>query len=106
MAYINKYSKRAGTAAAKLKDNVSVMEKKRREKVLTQILKKIALEKNERHIGGTIEVLVDKYRDNFCIGRSLHYKLVKFPSPKDLTGQFVKVKITNASAWSLKGELC
>ena len=46
MAYINKYSPRAGTAAEKLKDNVSIAEKKRREKVLTEILKQIALEKS------------------------------------------------------------
>ena len=40
MAYINKYSPRSGTAAAKLVDNVSWLEKKRREKILTGILKK------------------------------------------------------------------
>jgi len=37
MAYINKYSPRSGTVASKLKDNVSIKEKKRREKVLTEI---------------------------------------------------------------------
>jgi len=39
IAYISKYSPRAGTAAAKLKDNVSPQEKKRREKILEKILK-------------------------------------------------------------------
>jgi len=39
MAYINKYSPRAGTAAFNLKDNVSPKEKKRREKVLEKIIK-------------------------------------------------------------------
>jgi len=38
IAYISKYSPRSGTAAAKLKDNVSLKEKKRREKVLREIL--------------------------------------------------------------------
>lgn len=38
MAYINKYSPRAGTAAFRLKDNVSPKEKKRREKVLEKII--------------------------------------------------------------------
>jgi len=41
IAYISKYSPRPGTAASKLKDNVPLKEKKRREKVLTKILNKI-----------------------------------------------------------------
>jgi len=39
MAYISKYSPRYGTAAEKLKDNVSPQEKKRREKLLEKIIK-------------------------------------------------------------------
>ena len=39
IAYISKYSPRSGTVAAKLKDNVSPQEKKRREKVLEKTLK-------------------------------------------------------------------
>jgi len=38
VAFINKYSPRAGTAAAKLKDNVSWAEKKRREKALIDLI--------------------------------------------------------------------
>ena len=39
IAYINKYSPRSSTVAAKLKDNVSPKEKKRREKILEKTLK-------------------------------------------------------------------
>jgi tRNA-2-methylthio-N6-dimethylallyladenosine synthase len=59
MAYIARYSPRPGTAAAKLKDNVSPKEKERRYKILTEILKETALEKNEKYIGRTLEVLVE-----------------------------------------------
>jgi len=38
--YINKYSPRAGTPAANLKDNVTMEEKKRREKILRATIKK------------------------------------------------------------------
>jgi len=38
IAYINKYSPRGGTAAAKLKDDVPWKEKKRREKILMDLL--------------------------------------------------------------------
>ena len=39
MAYINKYSPRYGTTAEKLEDSVPSKEKKRREKVLENIIK-------------------------------------------------------------------
>ncbi|MBZ9577810.1 MiaB/RimO family radical SAM methylthiotransferase [Patescibacteria group bacterium] len=104
MAYIAKYSPRAGTAAAKLKDNVPQKEKHRREKVLTEILKQTALENNKKYIGKTIEVLPTNYKDKFLVGKSFHYKTVKFKGQKNLIGKITKVKITDALPWGLKGE--
>jgi tRNA-2-methylthio-N6-dimethylallyladenosine synthase len=40
MAFINKYSPRAGTTASKMKDNVPWQEKKRREKILIELINK------------------------------------------------------------------
>lgn len=100
MAYIAKYSPRAGTAAVKLKDSVPQKEKSRREKILTEILKQTALENNKKYIGKKVEVLM---MDN-SIGKTRTNKTVKINSKKNLSGRFVKVKITNALAWSLKGE--
>jgi len=45
VAYISKYSPRSGTAAFRLKDNVPINEKKRREKILMELIK----QKEERH---------------------------------------------------------
>jgi len=105
MVYINKYSTRAGTAAAKLKDNISTAEKKEREKILTAILKETALEKNKKFLGTESVVLIDgKSKDNW-IGKNEHYKTVQVKSAKNLLGKFVKVKITEALIWSLKGEV-
>ena len=105
MAYIAKYSPRPGTAAAKLKDNVSSEEKKRREKVLTEILKETALKKNKKYIGKIFEVLAVEYKKGFLTGKSFHYKTVKFEREKNLIGKFVKVKITDALPWGLKGQI-
>ncbi len=105
MAYINKYSPRTGTAAAKLKDNVSIAEKKRREKVLTEILKQTALEHNKKFIGKKIIVLIDGNKNNNWFGKNEHYKTVQIKSGKNILGKFIKVKITEALAWSLRGEL-
>lgn len=105
MAYIAEYSPRPVTAAAKLKDDVSIAEKKRRQKVINDILKKTALENNKKFIGKTIEVLAENCKNRFLIGKSRHYKTVQFKEEKDLIGQFARVKITDVLTWGLKGEI-
>lgn len=105
MAYIAKYSPRAGTAAAKLRDNVPQKEKIRREKVLTEILKETALENNKKYIGKKVEVLIDSNKGNFWFGKTRTYKTVCFKSNKNLLGHFVRIKIIDALPWGLKGEI-
>lgn len=97
MAYINKYSPRSGTAAAKLEDNVSWDEKKRREKALNNVLKQTALENNKKYVGKTVEILVD----NNKTGRTKEYKLVVFKSNQK-PGEFIKATITKATPWHLE----
>ncbi len=104
MAYIAQYSPRQGTAAFKLKDNVSCQEKKKRYKFLTEILKKTALEKNKKYIGKTLEVLVDSENRKYLYGKTRTYKTVKFSGNKKLIGGFSKVKIQNALPWGLEGK--
>lgn len=108
MAYIAQYSKRAGTAAAELDDNVSKIEKKRREKMINNIVKITALQHNEKCIGKTINVLTDAIKDKtFGLGKTRHYKTVKFRiGESNITpGDIVKVKITKAQSFGLTGRL-
>lgn len=105
MAYINKYSRRVGTAAAKLKDSVSVVEKKRREKVLTEMLKKTALEKNKKLVGTETVVLFNENRGDNYFGKNEQYKTVKVASSKNLLGKLLKIKITEANPFTLNGKL-
>ncbi len=105
MAYIAKYSKRKGTEAAKMKDNVSLNEKEKRRKKLTEILKKTALKNNKKYIGQTIRILINKKEKKFLYGKSRTYKTVKIKDEDKISiGDFVEVKITEAYPWGLKGE--
>jgi len=79
MVYINKYSPREGTVSAKMPNDVSLNEKKRREKVLTEILRETALANNQKYIGKTIDVLVEKIDDKFIYGKSRTFKNVRIP---------------------------
>ncbi|MBS7270330.1 MAG: tRNA (N6-isopentenyl adenosine(37)-C2)-methylthiotransferase MiaB [Candidatus Freyarchaeota archaeon] len=117
MAYIAKYSPRPGTAASKLKDDVFPEEKERRWKILTEILKKNALEKNKKFVGKEVEVLVEKQekknKKQVYFGKTKTYKTVKIQIQNtnyklpttNLVGQFVKVKIIEALPWGLRGIL-
>jgi tRNA-2-methylthio-N6-dimethylallyladenosine synthase len=105
MAYIAQFSPRPGTAAEKMKDDVSKKEKERRWKILTEVLKETALEKNKKFIGKEIEVLPEEHKDGSLIGKCRHYKTVKFEGDKNLIGSFVRVKILDALPWGLKGKI-
>ncbi len=116
MAYIARYSPRPDTAAVKLKDNISLDEKKDREKILNNILKITALEKNKKLINKNIEVLVENKKNNYYFGKTRNFKNVRIIrenkklrkeeiEEKKMIGEFVKVKITKANEWSLEGEL-
>ncbi|PIP23281.1 MAG: tRNA (N6-isopentenyl adenosine(37)-C2)-methylthiotransferase MiaB [Candidatus Nealsonbacteria bacterium CG23_combo_of_CG06-09_8_20_14_all_38_19] len=105
MAYIAKFSPRPGTLAAKVKDDVSLREKERRRRVLTEILKKTALGNNKKFIGKILEVLVEEKKKNFLIGKTRNYKTIKFKGPQNLVGRLANVKIEEALVWGLKGIL-
>jgi tRNA-2-methylthio-N6-dimethylallyladenosine synthase len=108
MAYISQYSPRSQTAAYKLKDNVSREEKKQREKILTEILKETASKNNQKYIGKIIPILVkekNKKKKNYFYGEIKQIKNVEFESSQNFIGQFIKVKITKANPWGLKGKL-
>ncbi len=112
MAYIARYSPRPGTAAFKLKNNISESEKKRREKILTEILEKTALENNQKMIGKEIEMLVEDKKNKNYFGRTKNFKNIKISAPENgspknnLIGKFIKVKIIKANIWNLEGKFC
>lgn len=106
MAYISQYSPRPGTAASRLKDDVPKNEKAKRDNILTDVLRKTALEQNQKYLNQTIDVLIDKERKDSYLGKTRTYKTVKIlKTQSNLIGQFVKVKITEAGSWGLTGIL-
>jgi tRNA-2-methylthio-N6-dimethylallyladenosine synthase len=122
MAYIAQYSPRPETAAWKLKDNVSKKEKERRDKVLTEILSKTALENNKKYINKTVEVLIDKGFDleesadeaegkiepwtaKYIAHTRTQKKIIFYSNKKIPVGSFAKIKITKVKAFGLEGEI-
>jgi len=106
MAYISQYSPRPGTGAERaFKDDIPEEVKKKREKILNEILKKTALEYNQKFIGKNTTVLVEQIKNKKLSGKNREFKTVRFTGPKKLIGQFAKIKITEASSWGLSGKM-
>ena len=108
IAYINKYSPRIGAVSAKFPETATPIEKKLREKVLTDILRKTALEQNKKWIGKTEKLLIfEKHlkEKNVYFGKMQNQKIVEVRSGKNILGEFKHAKITSATPWHLEGEI-
>lgn len=107
-AYTFIYSPRIGTPAAKMEDNVPLEEKQLRLYKLNQKVNMYALQKNQAYIGNVVNVLVEgasKRNHNILTGYTESQKLVNFEGDFSTIGTIVKVKITEAGTWALKGEM-
>ncbi len=105
------YSAEENTAAFKLEDNISQEEKDERLNALTFLQEGISLKLNQKKIGKTFKVLIDRKEGEFWIGRT------EFDSPevdnevlisieeKVKIGNFYQVKITDAAEFDLYGEI-
>jgi tRNA-2-methylthio-N6-dimethylallyladenosine synthase len=101
------FSKREGTPACKLEDNVSIEEKEERLQRLNSVVNKYFLENNKKLEGTILKVLVEgvSEKKNMYYGYSETNKLINFVSDKELNaGDIVDVKIVDAKTWSLDGE--
>ena len=100
------YSPREGTPASKMKDNVSLEEKENRLYKLNELINKYSLEANQRYLNKIVKVLIlgvnEKDKDKIY-GYTDTMKLVNVVGDKDLIGQIVDVKITDAKSFSLDG---
>jgi tRNA-2-methylthio-N6-dimethylallyladenosine synthase len=101
------YSARPGTPAAVLTDNTTDLIKKHRLAILQDVIASNAATVNQQMVGGTQSVLVDgisRKSETQVTGRTENNRKVNFTGDKNLIGQFVDVKITEARSNSLVGE--
>ena len=102
------YSKRPGTPAASLSDNISMKVKKDRLSFLQETINTLSKNKSKNILGKQVEVLVEgtssKY-SNMVLGRTKNNKVINIPGSKDMIGKILKIEITELNNKSLKGEL-
>ena len=106
LAYTFIFSKRVGTPAEKMKDEITLEEKEQRLYKLNDLINKYALENNKKLENQTVKVLVEAPSDKegYLMGYTDTNKLVNLKGPETILGQIVNVKINEAKTWSLNGE--
>ncbi len=110
LAYISRYSPRPYTVAYQMLDNVNLAEKKRREQLLNSVLEKTAISKNKKYLKKAVRILIEGINKNgLYYGKTGSYKNVivsgDYQANKEVVGNFVAVKINQADAFGLAGEL-
>ena len=101
------YSKRPGTIAASLPDDVDQTVKKQRLAVIQEKLNENTEEISRSMIGSIQKVLVEGHskKGSTLSGRTENMRTTHFQGNENLIGQLVSVKITEGFANSLQGEL-
>ena len=107
-SFLFKYSERPGTFASKhLPDDIDEETKIARLQRMIDLQNELSLESNRRDIGKTFEVLVEGFSKRSreqLFGRTQQNKVVVFPRGNHHVGDFVKVKVYEASSATLLGE--
>ncbi len=108
-AYMFMYSKRTGTPAATMENQVDEKVKNERLQKLIRLQNMKAREESQKYLGQTIKVLVEgpsRKNPKMLTGRTSTHKVVLFKNNgKNLKGKFVNIKINDAKTWTLYGEL-
>ena len=101
------YSKRQGTKAATMENQVPEDVQKDRIMRLVELVNSLTRKKSETYVGRTVEILCEGYdeKKKMYMGRDEFGRMGYFESDKDEVGNFVWLKITRANGISLYGEI-
>lgn len=108
------FSKEEGTGAYNLKGQILKKVKLKRQEEISLLQTEIMKENNKKHIGKTIDVLVEGFHSEYGVyfGRSKMDSVeidgtVMFEADFEVPfGEIVKVKITDAMEYDLVGQIC
>lgn len=91
--HIFKYSKRDGTVAASMPNQVDGNKKEERSNKLIELSNRNEEEYKKEYIGKDLEVLVEEKQGEYYVGHTKNYVMVKFKSNEVLDNKIVRVKI-------------
>ena len=99
------YSRRKGTPAARMKDQVDETVKKQRVKALLDLSHTLMKEYAESQLGNDLEVLIEEKDGDFMIGHASNYLKVRVKLSEDSVGHIYSVRIKEVDDVILIGEM-
>jgi len=102
------YSKRPGTPAANLPDEMLIDDKKKRLNILQTRINQLAAKISQHMAGKTERVLVEgisRKDPNQLFGRTENNRIVNFTGQSEIIGNFADILITEALPNSLRGKM-
>ncbi len=106
--YMFIYSRRVGTRADKMENQIPEEIKHKRFNKLKELVESQISENNKKYIGTIQKILVEgssKTNENMLTGRTETNKVVNFKGDKELINKIILIKITEDCQWYLKGEI-
>ena len=100
------YSKRDGTVAAKMPNQIPEEVSKQRIMELVELVNSLTRKHSQHYVGKVVEILCEGYdeKKGLYLGRDEYGRMGYFESETDAIGQFVNLKIQKANGVSLMGE--
>lgn len=89
------YSKRVGTVAASMSNQVSSEKKKERANILLSLSKELEMNYMKKFINRKLEIIPEKHENHYLIGHASNYILVKAIGNDDKLGKLLNTKITD-----------
>ena len=102
--HVFKYSKRDGTIAAKMQDQIDGNIAEERSRKLIVLSEKNMKMYNEKYIGKEVEVLFEEKQGDFWVGHTRNYMIVKINSKENLENEFRNVIIKEVNCEELLGK--
>ncbi len=102
------YSRRKGTPADKMENQVPEEIKHKRFDRLKALYEEILKQNNDEYIGTTENILVEGYsktNDKLLTGRTDTNKVIVFEGDSSLIGKTIPIKIISEHMWYLRGEV-
>ena len=104
-AHVFAYSRRAGTMAYNMPNQVTRAEKSKRSHLMIEATAETESEFIKSHVGKTVEVLFETMENDYAVGYTKNYLYVKVKSDTAHTGELLNVKITDCEKDFAIGEI-
>lgn len=101
--HIFKYSRRKGTVADKMPNQIDGNISEERSKKLIELSNKNQRMYNEKYLGKTLEVLFEEKQNDYWVGHTKNYIIVKTKSDDNLENKIINIKIKEINSEELIG---